>query len=85
MKRTICALVALSALAVSGLALAQEAGDKTVYRKKTVIDFQDVTIDGELKTPEGRYTIGHAKTTFRTLVKMRSDFMPELQKSADNL
>jgi hypothetical protein len=50
-------------------ALAEEKviheADKTIVRKKTVIDFTDVA--------------------FQSLVKVRDNFIPELQKSADNL
>jgi hypothetical protein len=62
----------------------QEA-DKTVFKKKTVVDFNEVAIDGELTKPEGSYTISKKKTSFRTLIKVRDNFHPELQKSADNL
>lgn len=59
--------------------------DKTVYRKKTVIDFTDVAVEGELTKPEGSYAISKKKTTFKTLIKVRDNFNPELQKSVDNL
>ncbi len=59
--------------------------DKTVFRKKTVIDFTDVAVEGELTKPEGSYSISKKKTTFKTLIKVRDNFNPELQKSVDNL
>ena len=59
--------------------------DKTVFRKKTVIDFTDVAVEGELTKPEGSYGISKKKTTFKTLIKVRDNFNPELQKSVDNL
>ncbi|ADO71630.1 conserved uncharacterized protein [Stigmatella aurantiaca DW4/3-1] len=62
----------------------QEA-DKTVYRKKTVIDFTDVTVEGELTKPEGSYLLNRKKTDFQSLIKVRDNFNPELQKSVDNL
>ena len=62
----------------------QEA-DKTVYRKKTVIDFTDVAVEGELTKPEGSYAISKKKTSFKSLIKVRDNFVPELQKSVDNL
>jgi hypothetical protein len=62
----------------------QEA-DKTVFRKKTVIDFTDVAIDGELTQPEGTYTLSKKKTRFKSLIKDRQDFVPELRDSKDNL
>ncbi len=59
--------------------------DKTVFRKKTTIDFTDVAIDGELTKPEGSYSVSKKKTTFKTLIKVRDNFNPELQKSVENL
>lgn len=59
--------------------------DKVVVRKKTVIDFNDVTVEGELLRPEGSYLLDRRRTRFPSLLKLRDDFNPELQKSADNL
>ncbi len=70
-------------------ALAQDnvvrEADRTVFRKKTTIDFNDVAIDGELTKPEGSYSVSKKKTTFKTLIKVRDNFNPELQKSVENL
>jgi hypothetical protein len=90
MKRAL-AVVAFAALALSATgAMAAEAkviqeADKTVYKKKTVIDFNDVTLEGELTKPEGSYLLNRKKTKFGNLIKLRNDFLPELQKSVDNL
>ena len=62
----------------------QEA-DKVVIRKRTVIDFSDVTVEGELTKPEGSYLLNRNRARFQSLIKLRKDFNPELQKSADNL
>ena len=59
--------------------------DKVVYRKKTVIDFEDSTVEGELVKPEqSSYTVrGRAK--FNSLIKYRLNFVPEMWKTARNL
>jgi hypothetical protein len=89
MKRLLAALTVAVAVAGSTSALAQskviQEADKTVYKKKTVIDFNDVTLEGELTKPEGSYLLNRKKTRFGNLIKLRNDFMPELQKSVDNL
>jgi len=59
--------------------------DKVVVRKRTVIDFNDVTVEGELTKPEGSYLLNRNKTRFPSLIRLRDNFNPELQKSADNL
>ena len=68
----------------SGVRVIQEP-DKVIVRKKTVIDFNDVTVEGELTKPEGSYLQSRSRTRFRSLVRLRDNFNPELQKSADNL
>ena len=85
MKRWILA----AAVLVAAPALAQDKviqeEDKTVFRKKTVIDFTDVSVEGELTKPEGSYSVSKKRTRFDSLIKVRTDFNPELQKSVDNL
>ncbi len=77
-------VLAAPAFAQGKVNVIQEA-DKTVYRKKTVIDFTDVAVEGELTKPEGSYAISKKKTSFKSLIKVRDNFVPELQKSVDNL
>lgn len=59
--------------------------DKTVFKKKTVIDFNDVTLEGDLTKPEGSYILNRKKTRFGSLIKLRDNFNDELRKSSDNL
>ena len=62
-----------------------EEGDKTVFNKKTVIDFSDVSIEGELTKPEGSYIKNRKKTRFRNLIELRGNFRPELKRSVSAL
>lgn len=84
MKRILVAAVLALGLASSG-AFAQAKAAKVEYKKKTIIDFNDVTLEGELTKPEGSYLLNRKKTKFSSLIKLRDNFMPELQKSVDNL
>lgn len=95
MKRLASAVVVTAAL-WAGQAAAQgqeprdevkviQEEDRTVYKKKTVIDFTDVAVEGELTKPEGSYVLNRKKTDFQSLIKVRENFAPELQKSVDNL
>ena len=81
---TLLSLPALAQEEKKGAKVIQEA-DKVVIRKRTVIDFNDVTVEGELTKPEGSYLLNRNKTRFQSLIKLRDNFNPELQKSADNL
>lgn len=87
MKRFLMVFAVVAAVAAPSFAqdkVIREA-DRVVTRKKTVIDFTDVAVEGELTKPEGSYSVSKKKTTFRTLIKVRDNFNPELQKSVDNL
>lgn len=59
--------------------------DTTVFKKKTTIDFSDVTLEGDLTKPEGQYGLARGKTKFNSLIKLRTNFTPELKKSVDQL
>jgi hypothetical protein len=85
--RRLLLLTAIVAFAVPAAAedtYVQE-GDKTVYNKKTVIDFSDVNIEGELTKPEGSYVKNRKKTRFRNLIELRGNFRPELSRSVSKL
>ena len=88
MKRFLASMTVAAVILGAPAAFAQDViqeADKTVYKKKTVIDFNDVTLEGELTKPEGSYLLNRKRTRFGSLIKLRNDFLPELQKSVDNL
>jgi len=93
MRRTLKIALSLSvlttAMVASTVALAQDnvihEADKTVFKKKTVIDFNDVTLEGDLTKPEGSYILNRRKTRFGSLIKLRDNFNDELRRSSDNL
>lgn len=86
-KKTLAA--ALLALAFAAPAAAQDTtiqeGDRVEYNKKTLIDFSDVSIEGELTKPEGSYIKNRKKTRFRNLIELRGNFRPELKRSVSSL
>ncbi len=87
MKRLIAA-AAVMTVGLSAPAMAQKVireADKTVYRKKTVVDFTDVEVEGDLTKPEGSYVLNRPKAGFPSRIKLRANFQPELQKSVDAL
>lgn len=78
------AIVGTSGVAAAADKVIQEE-DRVVFKKKTVVDFGDVTLEGELTKPEGSYLLNRKRTKFSSLIRMRDNFLPELQKSVDNL
>jgi hypothetical protein len=80
----LAAIPATAAEAPKGVKVVQEP-DKVIVRKRTVVDFADVTVEGELVKPEGSYLLHRNKTRFEPLIQLRDDFDRELRQSADNL
>lgn len=90
MKRSLlAALLAVAVLGLAGVAHAEETvireADKVVYKQKTIVDFNDMTLEGELAKPDGAYMMNLKKASFSSLINLRTNFVPELQKSTDNL
>jgi hypothetical protein len=82
--------LALSPLLASQSALAQDENvvqeaDREEFQKKTIIDFSDVNIEGELTKPEGSYIKNRKSTKFRNLIQLRGNFRPELSRSVEAL
>ena len=88
-KGLVAAVLGVGLIGASATAFAQDRvvqeADKVVYKKTTVVDFNDVTLEGELTKPEGSYMMNRARSNFKSLIQLRGDFLPELQKSVDNL
>jgi hypothetical protein len=59
--------------------------DRIVVRKRTVVDFNDVTVQGELTKPEGSYVLERGKTRFAPLIRLRDSFARELRDTADEI
>ena len=62
----------------------QEA-DRTIFKKKTSIDFSDKTIEGELTKPEGAFVGVRKDIKFKNFIKIRANFRDKLSESADNI
>ncbi len=61
------------------------SGRKIVYRQKTVIDFEDVLLEGQIKKPSGSFLMDRTKTKFNSLINLKKDFNKELVRSVDVL
>lgn len=64
---------------------APPATDEVVYARRTVIDFSALTLTGEVERPAGSYVTARKKPKFRTLIRVRGGFLPELLRSPDAL
>lgn len=60
-----------------------ESQSEVAYEKKTFLDFGDATLEGELTRPEGSYVLNRQRAKFGSLLEIRENFTPELEKSVD--
>jgi hypothetical protein len=81
------ALLLALTLATPPPALAAEADDETEvrYAPRTTLTFGAVDVLGELVLPTIEHVEARRRARFRVLVRVRSDFVPELTRSIDAL
>jgi hypothetical protein len=77
--------IALSLTFVAPVALAQSDEPDVRYRKKTEIDFEDVSIDGELKKPHGAYLLDKRQSSFNPLIRLKENFSQEMIDSVNQV
>jgi hypothetical protein len=76
------------AVAAPLLAGAQEkaaAQPRVEYEKKTVINFEDDTIEGDLKRPDGEYLEARQKVDHSNLIRIREDWKDKVMQSSGDL
>ncbi len=74
-------------LLLSGTAYADEKEEepKVVYKQRTEIDFEGVEIDGELVKPQGSLVLDRRHAKFNPMIKLRTDFDDEMDKSVQEV
>jgi hypothetical protein len=60
-------------------------GDNTTYKAKTVYDFEDDTVEGDLQRPDGELVDSMRKVKHSSLIEIRKDFIPEMLKSLEDI
>jgi hypothetical protein len=86
-------LVLLVALAFPMLAGAQspQSADgntpppKVEYEKKTVINFEEDTIEGDLKRPDGEYLEARRRVNHSNLIRIREDWREKVMQASGEL
>ena len=81
------ALAAEPAAAGGGEAAAAGGGDdaNTQYKAKTVYDFEDDTVEGDLARPDGENVSANSKAQHSSLIEIRKDFIPEMLKTLEDI
>jgi hypothetical protein len=60
-------------------------GGEVVYEKKTIINFEDDTIQGDLTRPDGEYVEVRKKVSHSNLIRVREDFRSKVLQSVGEL
>jgi len=63
----------------------QSEEPKVVYKQRTEIDFEGVELQGELIKPQGSLILDRRSAHFNPLIKLRTDFDDEMDKSVDEI
>ncbi len=58
---------------------------KVSYEKKTVINFEDDTIEGDLKRPDGEYVEARQKVEHSNLIKIREEWRDKVMQASGDL
>ncbi|MBI5512050.1 MAG: hypothetical protein HY903_25105 [Deltaproteobacteria bacterium] len=82
-RRWLVSGLVLSALVL--LATPAMAEDEVVFKKHTVVDFGDDTIDGSLSKPDGAYLESRKNQRHARLIKVRESFRTEILMSVRGL
>ena len=89
MSRKLFGLLAAGLLiaATGSTVFAQDkgGGDNVQYKSKTVYDFDDDTVEGDLVRPDGEFVDTRKGAKHSSLIKIRENFIPEMIKSAEDI
>ncbi len=67
-------------------AAAGGGGDEPAqYKAKTVYDFEDDTVEGDLARPDGELVSAQKKAEHSSLIEIRKDFIPEMLKTLEDI
>ncbi len=74
-------------LLLASLSYAEEPTEepKVIYKQKTEIDFEGVEVEGELVKPQGSLILDRKGAKFNPMIKLRTDFDDEMDKSVDEV
>ena len=73
------------AFAADKPAAAGGGDDSVQYKAKTVYDFEDDMVEGDLQRPDGELVNSLKKTEHSSLIEIRKDFIPEMLKSLEDV
>jgi hypothetical protein len=81
-------LILLAMLALPSVPFAQDKAapkPNVTYEKRTEINFEDDTIDGDLKRPDGEYVEARRKVSHSNLIKIRENWRDKVMQASGEL
>ncbi len=72
-------------LSVTAAEPKKEGEARVEYEKKTVINFEDDTIQGDLTRPDGEYVEARKKVDHSNLIQVREDWREKVLQAPDDL
>lgn len=92
MKRRLLTTVLTAAIATVAIlgapaicAADEESEAGVIYQKKTVINFDEDTIDGDLTKPDAAYVESRKRVRHTNLIRIREDFREKILASVSGL
>ena len=86
MLRTVCCCFVLLAFPAAALAQDAPGGEGgIIYKKKTVVSFDDDTIDGDLTRPDQSYIESRKRVRHSNLIRIRDNFRDRILNSYTNI
>jgi hypothetical protein len=86
MRKLMFLLAAVLPFAATAQAKKEAApAPKVEYEKKTVINFEDDTIQGDLTRPDGEYVEARKRVVHSNLIKIREDWREKVMHAPDDL
>ena len=86
--RSLLLVTLVAAAALPAVPSAQDKGEPkptVVYEKRTEINFEDETIDGDLKRPDGEYVEARRKVSHSNLIRIREDWREKVMQASGEL
>lgn len=84
LRRSLFILIA-SLILASAPSWAQDKKTAAAGKKTTDINFEDELIEGEVKKPELMYLLQKKQFNFKRLIKLRENFLPEMNRTAEGI
>jgi hypothetical protein len=85
MGRVFSGLLLLIALPSAAFAQLTDEEANVIYQKKTIVNFDEDTIDGDLLMPDGEYVESRKRVRHSNLIRIREDFREKILRSVSSL